>query len=143
MREGTRIFGVAAYREGLAEHRLMASACNACGELHLPPRPICSACHAQDMAWHEIEGQGTVIGLTSITIAPAAMAERGYGRDNRYVTAVVTLKEGPSVAARIEIEGGEGQDTASAVDVGTPVKPHFVEETVGEKTSTTLVFRPE
>ena len=53
------------------------------------------------------------------------------------------LKEGPSVAARIEIEGGEGQDTASAVNVGTPVKAHFVEETVGEKTRTMLVFRPK
>ena len=141
MSNAGKIFGVAAYREGLAEHRLMASGCNACGELHLPPRPICSACHAQDMAWHEIEGQGTVIGLTSIAVAPAAMAERGYGRDNRYVTAVVALKEGPSVAARIEIEGDECKDTASAV--GAQVKAHFVEETVCEKTKTTLVFRPE
>ena len=67
------------------------------------------------------------------------MAERGFGRGNPYVTAIVRLDDGPSVAARIE-----GVDTAAlpvGVSVGAAVVADFLEEDNGGETRTTLVFR--
>ena len=101
-------FTAAAYNRLIAERKIMGSRCGGCGELHVPPRPICSACHGSDMGWAKLSGRGRVTGLTSVAIVPSAMAERGFGRGNPYVTAIVRLDDGPSVAARIE-----GVDTAA------------------------------
>ena len=133
-------FTAAAYNRLIAERRIMGSRCGGCGELHVPPRPICSACHGSDMGWAELSGAGRVTGLTSVAIVPPAMAERGFGRGNPYVTAIVRLDDGPSVAARIE-----GVDTAAlpvGVSVGAAVVADFLEEDDGGETRTVLVFRP-
>ena len=133
-------FTAAAYNRLIAERKIMGSRCGCCGELHVPPRPICSACHGSDMGWAELSGRGRVTGLTSVAIVPSAMAERGFGRGNPYVTAIVRLDDGPSVAARIE-----GVDTAGlpvGVSVGAAVVADFLEEDNGGETRTTLVFRP-
>ena len=133
-------FTAAAYNRLIAERRIMGSRCGGCRELHVPPRPICSACHGSDMGWAELSGRGRVTGLTSVAIVPSAMAERGFGRGNPYVTAIVRLDDGPSVAARIE-----GVDTAGlpvGVSVGAAVVADFLEEDNGGETRTTLVFRP-
>ena len=82
-------FTAAAYNRLIAERKIMGSRCGGCGELHVPPRPICSACHDSDMGWAELSGRGRVTGLTSVAIVPSAMAERGFGRGNPYVTAIV------------------------------------------------------
>ena len=133
-------FTAAAYNRLIAERKIMGSRCGGCGELHVPPRPICSACHGSDMGWAELSGRGRVTGLTSVAIVPSAMAERGFGRGNPYVTAIVRLDDGPSVAARIE-----GVDTAGlpvGVSVGAAVVADFLEEDDGGETRTVLVFRP-
>ena len=129
-------FGVAAYHEGLARRRLVASRCSQCDALYLPPRPICSACQAQDMASEELRGEGTVIGYTVIAVAPSGMAAKGFGSDNPYVTAIVALKEGPTIAGRIETAAAED------VHVGMAVRADFLEEPAGQERRLTLVFRP-
>ena len=137
---GAGEFTAATYNRLLADRKIMGSRCGGCGELHVPPRPICSACHGSDMGWAELSGAGRVTGLTSVAIAPSAMAERGFGRGNPYVTAIVRLDDGPSVAARIE-----GVDTGASpagVPVGAAVIADFLEEDNGGETRTTLVFRP-
>ena len=89
------------------------------------------------MEWSELAGEGKVVGLTSIAIVPAAMAAKGFGRDRPYLTGVVALREGPSLAARLAVADGAG------LEVGAPVRADFVEEGEGEDHSVTLVFRPE
>ena len=127
-------FTVASYEGHLQERKLMASRCGDCDGLYLPPRPICPACHTRNMAWAELGGEGTVVGFTSITIVPTAMAARGFGRDRPYLTGLVALKDGPNVATRIEA-------TEDAVSVGTPVRADFLEESDGDRKRVTLVFR--
>ena len=135
-----REFTVAAYQQNVAERKIMGSRCNQCDALHLPPRPICTNCHGRDLAWEELGGAGTILGFTSITIVPTAMAAKGYGRDKPYLTAIVALDEGPSMTARIEVDATE--DLEKSVHVGMAVKADFVEEAEGEDTKVTLVFRP-
>lgn len=131
---------VAAYLANINLRKLVGARCQDCKSLYLPARPICSNCHGRDMAKEELGGEGTVIGFTSITVSPTALAARGYGRDRPYLTAVVALNEGPCVPARLEVEAT--QNLEQYASVGMAVKADFIEETDGENTRTTLVFRP-
>ncbi len=136
---GAEEFSIAAYNRYLAEGKLMASLCHRCQVLFLPPRPLCPQCHCREMGWEELKGRGKVLGFTSIAIVPTAMAARGYGRDNPYVTAVVQMEEGPSVTALLE---GVDPRAPESTWVGMPVVAEFKKGGQGEERKVTLVFKP-
>jgi uncharacterized OB-fold protein len=48
------------YWAALAQGRLEIQQCNDCGHWSWPPRPICSKCHSDNLAWHEPKGTGEV-----------------------------------------------------------------------------------
>jgi hypothetical protein len=123
----------------LAEHRLMAARCRACGELCLPPRPLCPACYGADMAWEALSGEGKLAAFTAIYIAPTAMIEAGYGRDNPYVTGIVQLAEGPSISAQIL---GVDASQPDQIAIGAPLRATFVERGAGDTQRTFLAFEP-
>jgi uncharacterized OB-fold protein len=54
----------------MAEGKLMAGKCKKCGKIHLPPRPLCDNCYAQDFEWKEISGKGKLLTITIIHVAP-------------------------------------------------------------------------
>ena len=142
-------FTIVSYHKALGERKILASRCTKCSALYLPPRSICSHCHAQEMAWEELEGEGKILGFSAVAITPSSMAYRYYGRTNPYLTALVELKEGPSITARIE--GADAKNPEKSVHVGMPVQADFLaEESVrvglrGKPTGkqVTLVFRPK
>ena len=51
--------------------------------------------------WEELGGRGKLVAFTTIHIAPTAMIEAGYSRDNPYCTGIVRLAEGPAISAQI------------------------------------------
>ncbi len=128
-------FNIAAYRHFLAQRRIMASRCLDSGEIYLPPRPICRDSHSRNMEWVELSGEGVLAAFTSIAVVPSAMARLGYGRNRPLVSGFVALKEGLTVAARIE-------SPKHPVHVGMAVKADFLEELTGEQKQVTLIFRP-
>ena len=138
---GAEEFTIAAYYKHLAEHKVMASRCTKCNSLFLPPRPICSHCQAQQMAWAELEGEGKILGFTSISIPPSAMTAKGYGRNNPYLSALVEFKEGPFITGRID--GADANNAEQSLQVGMPVQAGFLEEGEGEEKQASLVFRPK
>ena len=124
---------LAAYSRNLAQGRLTGARCAECGELTLPPKPFCPRCQSDRMEAADFSGEGTVAGFTSVFVPGPDMAARGYGKRNPYVAALVTLAEGPGVAARVMApEGG--------VHVGMRVRADFVTE--GDEGSAVLIFRP-
>jgi len=129
-------FNITGYQHLLTQRKIMACRCADCGQIFLPPRPICRECRSWNMAWVELSGKGAVVAFTSISVVPAIMAKRGYGRDRPYLSGFVRLKEGLTIPARIE----ESRETA--VSIGTAVKAEFREESTGEQEHVTLVFRP-
>ena len=133
-----RPFTVASFDQYLAEGKLMASRCEDCGELTLPPRAICPKCHSHNMAWTETGGKGKLAGFTVISIAPTFMIEQGYGRDNPYVSGIVELDEGVKVSARVT-----GLDTSKPeeIKVGTPLTVDFVTFGEGDNAKTYLAFK--
>jgi uncharacterized OB-fold protein len=66
------------------------------------------------MEWYEFSGKGRLSTFTCISIVPARMSEKGYGRDNPYCTGIVTLEEGPRLSALII-----GVDAAKPEDIET------------------------
>ena len=129
----------------LDAHKLVGARCRSCGALHVPPRPICTACHGEAMEWRELSGRGRLAAFTTIHIAPTAMIEAGYGRENPYCTGIVQLVEGPMVSAQIlGVDARRPQDIA----IGTPLRVAFVARGPGESEGqggqrhTCLAFKP-
>lgn len=94
-------FTTSAFARHLAEKRLMASRCKACGKLSLPCRHVCPRCHGAAMEWRQMSGRGKLVAFTAISVAPSALAAEGYGREKPYLVGIVELEEGPRVSARI------------------------------------------
>ena len=132
-----REFTSASFYQFLNERRLMASRCTQCGALHLPPRPICIACHDDRMEWVQMKGKGTLAAFTTIAVAPTLMIEEGYGRDNPYCTGIVQLEEGPKISARIV---GLDASKPESIEVGTPLTVQFIERGDGDDRKTYLGF---
>jgi uncharacterized OB-fold protein len=85
----------------LREGKLMGIQCQYCGQLSAEARSMCQNCHSSEINWFQFSGEAELGTFTCISIVPASMAEKGYGRDNPYCTGIVILAEGPRISARI------------------------------------------
>ncbi|NML44734.1 Zn-ribbon domain-containing OB-fold protein [Ramlibacter sp. G-1-2-2] len=70
--------------------RLLLKKCNACGRVHHYPRDICPFCLAEDTAWVDATGTGSVYSFSTM----------GKGED-AYTLAFVTLAEGVTVMSNL------------------------------------------
>lgn len=120
-------FTTGSYNEYLEAGRIMGNRCRGCGEVHLPPRPICSRCGGRSLEWMEIRGRGTIQAYTVVYVPPARMKGR-----EPYATGIVKLEEGPSISGRIlDVKRGE------EINIGAEVEAVIVREDDGVK----LCFR--
>jgi uncharacterized OB-fold protein len=128
-------FDAEAFQSQLEAGRLMGARCKDCDQIAVPPRPLCRSCRSTRLEPIPLSGNGTLRAFTFIAVAPPAMAARGYGRNNPYVSGVVELAEGCLAAGRIV-----GVDTGAPerLQVGTAVEARFIQE--GEETI--LAFAP-
>lgn len=137
-RTAERPFTPASFEQYLNERKLMGSHCTTCNRDYLPPRAICPNCHGDQLTWVEFAGKAKLAAFTSIFIAPTAMIEAGYGRDNPYLAGIVELDEGVKISAQIlGLDASKPQE----VRIGTPLRAEFVERGEGDKKKTFLAFR--
>ena len=92
----------------------MGVRCRENGNVYAEARPIDPASHSRDMEWYELSGRATLSTFTCISVAPASLEAKGYGRNNPYCTGIVTLEEGPRISARIA-----GVDAANPQNIRT------------------------
>lgn len=123
-------FNSASFYRFLAEKKLMASRCKKCQALYLPPHPICSKCHGNDMEWVKMKGKGRLAAFTAVAVGPSFTIEEGYDRDNPYLVGVVELEEGPKVSGRIR---GLDARKPEGIKVGTPLTVEFMEQEEGRR----------
>ncbi len=135
----TNAFTAVEFRENFVDKRLMGSRCSTCGEIYVPPRPVCVACLTDGMEWVEVEGKGKLVAYTVIYIAPTAMLEAGYGFKKPYCTGIVELENGERISAQII-----GVDVAhpESIEIGMPLTMTFVERGEGDEKQTFLAFEP-
>ena len=132
-----RPFTATSFYEYLNEKKLMGTRCPTCDEIFLPPRALCPHCYSDQLEWMEFGGKGKLVAVTSIYIAPTAMIEAGYGRNNPYLVGVVELAEGVKISGQIlGLDASKPED----VKIGTPLKVAFVERGEGEEKKTALAF---
>jgi uncharacterized OB-fold protein len=132
-----REFNNESFQTYLSEHKLMGARCASCNTLYVPPRPLCPNCFGETMTWEEMGGHGQLRAFTVVHIAPSAMIEAGYGRDNPYFSGIVKLDEGPSVSA--QILGADPADPEQLA-IGSALKATFVERGEGEDAQSFLAF---
>ena len=135
-----REFSGKSFYDYVAEEKLMGARCNACGNLFVPPRAMCPDCYGADMAWEEMAGRGELVAFTTVHIAPTAMIEAGYGRDNPYCAGIVKLEEGPAVSAQIL---GVDPTRPDEIEIGTPLQVRFVRRGEGAAEKAYLAFEKE
>ena len=134
-----RPFSDTAFEKYLSEEKLMGSRCAQCSALYVPPRPICTKCRGDSLAWEEMSGSGKLAAFTCISIGPSFMIAEGYNRSNPYCSGVVELDEGPRVDARIE---GVDAKNPDAIRIGTPVRMKFIHGQRQGLPITYLAFEP-
>ena len=133
-----RPFSGASFNAFLKEHKLMASRCQDCQALFLPPRAICPKCHGERMAWTELSGRGELAAYTAIYIGPTFMNKLGFGRERPYLTGVVSLAEGVKISARIL---GFEEVEPARVKIGAPLSVEYLQLGEGDEGRTQLAFR--
>ena len=134
----TKAFNSTSFYNLLNDGQMMGSKCLSCGEVFLPPRPICSKCLQAEMEWVEIEGKGTLSAFTIIHIAPTAMIEAGYGREKPYCSGIVQLDGGPAISAQIL---GVDVDDPTSIKIGTRLELEIIRRGDGDAEKAFLGFR--
>lgn len=135
----TPTFTGQSFYDRLGEQILTGSKCQSCGELYVPPRPMCANCFGQDMKLEEMMGTGKLIAFTTVHIAPTAMIEAGYDRNNPYCAGIVRLAEGPAISGQIL---GIDPTMPDQIEIGMSVRATFIERTSGDRTGVFLAFEP-
>jgi len=130
-------YNAAGFYEYVGEKKLMGTRCKSCGELFLPPRPVCSSCHSEQMEWEEMKGTGELEAFTVTLYGPTRMVEAGYDAKNPYCVGIVRLDEGPAISAQIL---GLDLTKPEEIKVDTPMKLTFIERTEGEEKNTYIGF---
>ena len=132
----SRPFNAASFYAFLQEGRFMGVRCRENGNVYAEARPIDPVSHSRDMEWHELSGRATLSTFTCISVAPASLEAKGYGRNNPYCTGIVTLEEGPRISARIT-----GVDAANPQNIRTGMALQ-IDLTEIDLEEPGLVFRP-
>lgn len=133
-----KTFSGFSFKQFLHEKKLMAARCKTCGALSLPPRAICKECHAQEMEWVELNGQGKLVAYTTIAVGTSAMIKAGYDREHHYCSGIVQLDEGLSISGIIL---GVDVDNPESIPIGARVKAEFLMDGKEESNNTLLAFR--
>lgn len=92
----------APYWAALAQGRLVLQRCRSCGRWTWPPRPICSGCHGDDLAWEEASGTGEVYSWV-VTHQPYGA---DLAREVPYTVALVRLDEQDDILVPGRFVGG-------------------------------------
>ena len=132
----SRPINAASFHAYLKEGRFMGVRCQSTGQIYAEARPVDPATHGSDMEWHELSGRGTLSTFTCISVVPAFLEAKGFGRNNPYCSGVVTLEEGPRVSARIA-----GVDAANPQNIATGI-PLVLDFGEVDEENPGLVFRP-
>jgi uncharacterized OB-fold protein len=114
------------YWSALADGRFEVQQCQDCSRFSWPPRPVCSNCQSENLAWTPVSGDGEVY---SWVIAHRPFVPR-LADQVPYTIALVRLDDDPDVLVLGRLLDGEG------VHQGMKVKavPEKLTDDVGDLT---------
>lgn len=92
--------------------RLAVQTCDACGDRHFPPSPICPACNSDRQSWQAVSGRGTL--QSWVTFHRAYWP--GFAPEVPYDVCLVRLEEGPLLVSNL-VGGHDGARLGDPVEV--------------------------
>ncbi len=105
------------YWQGTKQHELWLQFCKSCQQHYFYPRVFCPKCFGWDVEWRKTSGRG-VLYTYAIQYRPAGP---GWFNEVPYITAMVTLDEGPRMFTNLV--GVEADP--SKIKIGAPVEVVF------------------
>jgi uncharacterized OB-fold protein len=124
------------YLDFIKVKKLMGSKCS-CGHVDLPPRNICSECLGTETSWIDLtDKQGTLSTFSCVHVGTTSFVKRGYNMKNPYAFGIVTLENGPSITGLLK---GVNAKDPDSIKIGMKFKVTFIETTVGEDGTETMV----
>jgi len=103
--------------DAASEERLVVQQCDSCGEYVFPPQDVCAYCWADELAWQEVSGEGTVHSFSTIHVD----IHSSWGDRVPYTIAFVQLDEGPYLVTNLVDCDPED------LEIGMPVEVTFGE----------------
>lgn len=96
MAEAQPAFGIDSFYKFVGEGKLMAAKCSKCGEVMLPPRPVCPKCFNKNLNWVEVKPRGRLLTYTVIHVSP-----KQFEALAPYTVGIVKLDDGPQLLGMI------------------------------------------
>ncbi len=96
MAEAQPDFGIESFYKFVDGGKLMAAKCSKCGEVMLPPRPVCTKCFNKNLKWIEVKPRGRLLTYTVIHVAP-----KQFEALAPYPVGIVKFEEGPQLLGMI------------------------------------------
>lgn len=90
-------FTIESFYKFVKEKKLMGAQCNKCGNLILPPRPMCPKCFSKDLTWKESPKQGKLLTYTVIHVSP-----QQFQSLTPYAVGIVELVNGAHLVGMIK-----------------------------------------
>jgi len=90
------LFTIESFYKFVGEGKLMGAKCNKCGNVMLPPRPMCTQCFNKEMKWIELKPKGRLLTYTVIHVAP-----KQFEALSPYPVGIVKLEDGPQILGMI------------------------------------------
>jgi len=114
-------FTIEEFYKSASSGKLMAARCRKCGNVFLPPRPVCTECLSTDLKWVELDKRGRLLTYTIIHVAP-----KQFQSMTPYTVGIIKLKEGlklPGMIRGVEQEGLEvGMELEVDFDTSLPAE---------------------
>jgi len=114
-------FTIEEFYKSVSSGKLMAAMCRKCGNVFLPPRPVCTECLSTDLKWVELDKRGRLLTYTIIHVAP-----KQFQSMTPYTVGIVKLKDGlklPGMIRGVEQEGLEvGMELEVDFDTSLPAE---------------------
>ncbi|HML02286.1 MAG TPA: Zn-ribbon domain-containing OB-fold protein [Candidatus Bathyarchaeia archaeon] len=90
-------FTIESFYKFVKEKKVMEAQCSKCGQLILPPRPMCPKCLSKDLEWKESPKQGKLLTYTVIHVSPQQFQSLAP-----YAVGIVELEIGAHLAGMIK-----------------------------------------
>ena len=103
-------FTIEEFYKSVSSGKLMAAMCRKCGNVFLPPRPVCTECLSTDLKWVELDKRGRLLTYTIIHVAP-----KQFQSMTPYTVGIVKLKDGLKLPGMIR--GVEQEELAVGMEL--------------------------
>jgi len=108
-----RPFTIESFYKFVGEGKLMATKCNNCGTVILPPRPACSKCLSKDLQWIPVGNECRLLTYTMIHVSP-----KEFESKVPYALGIVKFDEGGQLLGMIRGIEADKLQVGMAMKVG-------------------------